>query len=431
MYEEQPKRSIVFPVLLAVLVTAAISFFVSWLILRDQEKKPAKPAVDSRPAESQSTGSQKPDPTEPPQPTMSYQDKIEEIQDLIDYYFIGEVDEKKMGDAVASGMIAGLDDEWSYYITAEEYGSYQESVENAYVGIGVTITIENVERGVQVTDVTPNSPAYAAGLQNGDLIVAVEGVPVLDGSEEAIDLTETKNRVRGAEGTDVTITVCRDGKEWDVTITRARIKIVNVTSADLDNGLTYIKINNFETDAGQDIINAIRVAMKNGSKGIIFDVRYNPGGYKHELLKALDFILPEGPIFRSVDYRGRESVDTSDASHIEIPMAVLVNYDSYSAAEYFAAALQEYGVAQVVGEQTYGKGRFQSNFQLSDGSAVNISIGEYSTPMGVVLVGKGITPDHVVELTDEEKVDLYYGRLSQENDKQLQKAITILTNDAD
>ena len=355
MYEEKNQRSTLLPIVLAVLITAAISFFVSWLILRDRTVKPERPSIDHPSTGAQSTEAEPEETAAPVYPTISYQDKIEEIQGLIDYYFIGDVDEKTMGDAVAAGMIEGLGDEWSYYITAEEYGSYQESVQNAYVGIGVTITTENVARGVQVTDVTPNSPAYAAGLEKGDLIVAVEGVPVLDGSENAIDLNETKNRVRGEEGTDVTITVSREDREWDVVITRARIKVVNVTSEDLGNDLTYIKISNFETDAGQDIIDAIETAMSSGAKGIIFDVRYNPGGYKHELLKALDYILPAGPIFRSVDYRGRESVDESDASHIEIPMAVLVNYDSYSAAEYFAAALQEYDVATVVGEQTYGR----------------------------------------------------------------------------
>ncbi len=117
----------------------------------------------------------------------------------------------------------------------------------------------------------------------------------------------------------------------------------------------------------------------------------------------------------------------SDDEYLDMPMAVLVNYNSYSAAEFFAAALQEYGAAVVVGEQTYGKGRFQTVFNLSDGSAINISIGQYTTPKGVSLVGKGITPDHVVELTDEQKADLYYSRLEQADDDQLQKAIEVLT----
>ena len=365
------------------------------------------------------------------EPAMDYLDKLKEIQEYIDYYYIGDVDKKAMGDSIAAGMIEGLGDEWSYYIPAEEYASYEESAQNAYVGIGVTITAENVEKGVLITDVTPDSPAYYAGLQTGDLVLAVEGVPIRSDSEDSLDMTETKNRVRGKEGTDVTLTVSHEGELRDVTITRATIKVVNVTAEALDGGLYYIKIRNFEGNAAADTILAIHNALEENAKGIIFDVRYNPGGFKNEMVEILDYILPEGPLFRSVDYRGKERVDSSDAAHIEIPMAVLVNYDSYSAAEFFAAALQEYGVAKVVGERTYGKGRFQTMFRLSDGSGINISIGQYTTPNGVSLVGKGITPDYPVALTDEQKIDLYYGRLAHEDDEQLKTAISILTSGED
>ena len=356
-----------------------------------------------------------------------WEHKLGQIKEMIDRYYIGEVDEDALADAAAAGMIEGIGDEWSYYITAAEYDSYKEAAANSYVGIGVTISIENVQHGVEVIDVTPDSPAYHAGLEIGDVIVAVEGVPILDGSEEAPDLTETKERVRGAEGTQVTITVERDKERMDFTITRARIKTVNVTWELLDGGIAYIHIRNFEQDAAQDSINAIEAAMDRGAKALLFDVRFNPGGYKHELVTLLDYLLPEGPLFRSIDYSGRESVDKSDADHLDIPMAVLVNYDSYSAAEFFAAALQEYGAASVVGEQTYGKGRFQVSMDLDDGSAINLSIGQYTTPNGVSLVGKGVTPDYPVELSDEQKADLYYSRLEKADDAQLQKAIEVLT----
>ena len=356
-----------------------------------------------------------------------WEHKLEQIKGLIDQYYIGEVDENKLADAAAAGMIEGIGDEWSYYISAEEYDSYKEAAANAYVGIGVTISIENVEHGVEIVDVTPDSPAYHAGLEIGDLIVAVEGVPILDGSEEALDLNETKNRVRGAEGTKVTITVERDKERLDFTITRAKIKTVNVTWELLEGGIAYIHIRNFEQDAAKDSINAIESALDRGAKALLFDVRFNPGGYKHELVELLDYLLPEGPLFRSIDYSGRESVDESDPDHLDLPMAVLVNYDSYSAAEFFAAALQEYGAASVVGEQTYGKGRFQVSMDLDDGSAINLSIGQYTTPNGVSLVGKGITPDYPVELSEEQKSDLYYSRLEKAEDAQLQKAIEVLT----
>ncbi|MBQ1410233.1 MAG: S41 family peptidase [Oscillospiraceae bacterium] len=358
----------------------------------------------------------------------AWESKLTQINKLINQYFIGEVDEGKLADAAAAGMIEGLGDEWSYYIPAEEYATYQEAVTNSYVGIGVTITSENVKQGLQITDVTPDSPAYAARLEVGDLIVAVEGVPVLDGSENALDLAETKNRVRGKEGTDITLTISHNGEKRDVTITRARIKTVNVSWQMLDDKLALIHIRNFEQDAAQDAISAIEEARTQGAAGLIFDVRFNPGGYKSELVKLLDYLLPEGPLFHSIDSEGNEKVDYSDAACLEIPMAVLANYESYSAAEFFAAALQEYGVATVIGEQTYGKGRFQTAMKLDDGSAINISIGQYTTPNGVSLVGKGITPDILVELGEEQKKDLYYSRLEKTDDAQLQKAIEVLTN---
>ena len=396
---------------------------------------PSEPAPETElPSDTEPPASSEPVPepssepdTEPEEtPGLSYPDKLKEIQEYLDRYFVGDMDDKKLADAVAEALIDGLGDEWSYYLPEESYSSYVESVTNSYVGIGVTITSEGVEKGLLITDVTPESPAYYAGLQIGDLMVAVEGVRILDGSDESIDIQETKNRVRGEENTDVTITILRDGVETDYTITRAAINVVVVSSEQLEDGLVYIKIRNFDENAARDAKAAVNEALEQNAKGIIFDVRYNPGGYKYELVELLDFLLPEGPLFRAVDYNGRERVDYSDANHVEIPMVVLVNYDSYSAAEFFAAALQEYGAAQIVGEQTYGKGRFQQFFLLSDGSGINISTGTYTTPNGNNLVGVGVTPDYVVELSDEEKMDLYYGRLEKDADEQLKTAISIL-----
>lgn len=363
-----------------------------------------------------------------PEGTAAWESKLTQIRSLVDRYFIGEVDETKLADAAASGMIEGLDDEWSYYISAEDYASYLETVTNSYVGIGVTITSQDVKQGLKITDVTPDSPAYQAGLEIGDLVLAVEGRPIMDGSENALDLTETKNLVRGEEGTQVTLTISHDGVERDVTITRAKIKTINVSWEMLDGQLALIRIRNFEQDASKDTIAAIKEARAQGAVALIFDVRYNPGGFKNELVKLLDYLLPEGPLFRSVDYNGKESVEYSDASFLDMPMVVLCNYQSYSAAEFFPAALQEYHAATIIGEQTYGKGRFQTTMKLDDGSAINISIGQYTTPNGVSLVGKGITPDILVELSDEQKQQLYYNLLDKADDAQLQKAIELLLN---
>ena len=162
------------------------------------------------------------------------------------------------------------------------------------------------------------------------------------------------------------------------------------------------------------------------AKALIFDVRNNPGGYAHELVKLLDYLLPEGELFRTVDYAGQESVDMSDANHLDIPMAVLVNRDSYSAAEFFAVALQEYEAALVVGEKTTGKGHFQSTFRLKDGSAVALSIGKYYTPKGISLEGVGIMPDVPAPVEDSIYADILYGQISPQEDPQIQAALAAL-----
>ena len=319
---EQPTRVVtrtrIWPIVLTAVGTALITLMLCIVFLGGRTNGSKRPSPTKPAEESGSSSGQEEAQKE------NYADKLEEIKAYIDAYFIGEVDEGQLADKAAAGMIEGLDDEWSYYIPAEEYASYIESVTNSYVGIGVTITSEGVEKGLLVKDVTPESPAYRAGMEIGDLITAVEGVPVLDGSEEAIDLIETKNRVRGPEGTQVTITVVHEGVARDLTITRETIKMVNVTGQSLDNGLYYIRIGNFEQDAAKDTIAKIEEAKAQGAKGIIFDVRYNPGGYKRELVELLDYLLPAGPLFRSLDYAGRESVDNSDEKYLDLPMAVLV-----------------------------------------------------------------------------------------------------------
>ena len=160
-----------------------------------------------------------------------------------------------------------------------------------------------------------------------------------------------------------------------------------------------------------------------GAKALLFDVRFNGGGYKDEMVKILDKLLPEGVLFQSEDYSGNKQTDRSDAACIELPMAVLVNQDSYSAAEFFAAALQEYDWATVVGTKTCGKGNFQTGFQLSDGSLLNISIGKYYTPQGRSLTDTGVIPDIEITLSDEDDAKLYYGQLEKADDAQLQAAI--------
>lgn len=361
------------------------------------------------------------------QPTASdeipeYEDKLEEIIDILDTYLVDGYHPENLDDQLAAALIASTGDRWSYYISAEEFDSYMEDSNNAYVGIGITIQhVSEEDPGFTVISVSANSPAYEAGLENGDILTHVEGQSVLE-----LGMDGAKNMVRGEEGTDVTVTVLRDDQTLDIVITRRLIEVEVVAYELLQQGIGYIQINNFDANCAKNTILAIETLVEQGAQSLIFDLRFNPGGRKTELVTVLDYLLPEGPLFRSVDYAGNEEVDYSDADYLDIPMAVLVNEDSYSAAEFFAAALQEYDAAVIVGTPTTGKANYQQTFRLSDGSAIAISTGHYQTPNGVTLEGVGVTPDIVVEIDAETYLSLYYGELEKDKDAQLLAAIGAL-----
>ncbi len=349
--------------------------------------------------------------------------KLEELKELIGQWFIGEVDDKQLEDMAASAMVLATGDKWSYYIPAADLQSVIEQKENSYVGVGITITILEEDQGFLVNRIEPDSPALAAGIQVGDVVVAVDGVRVSDvGSDKARDM------VSGQEGTGVTITVLRDGRELNMEMTRRKIIQAVATGRMVTDSIGYICINNFNSRSAQETIRLFDQLEAQGATAMIFDVRFNPGGYKDEMVKVLDYLLPEGVLFRSEDSTGYTWEDTSDANCKKMPMVVLINGESYSAAEFFAAALKEYDYAVTVGQATTGKGHFQSLFYLSDGSAVNLSIGKYYTPNGVSLaeVG-GLVPDIPVEVDEQTMDRIYTQTLPDEEDAQLQAAIAQLT----
>jgi carboxyl-terminal processing protease len=220
--------------------------------------------------------------------------------------------------------------------------------------------------------------------------------------------------------------VRREGTEQTFDVTRKTVKTAVATGTMLPGYIGLVKIVNFDARCYDETLAAIRQLLSEGATSIIFDVRNNPGGYKTELVKLLDYLLPEGVLFRSEDYLGNKSEDRSDAACLDIPMAVLVNGNSYSAAEFFAAALQEYDAAVVVGEKTTGKGYFQTVIRLNDGSAVGLSVGKYFTPSGISLEGIGITPDKIVTVDDETAAGIYSGTIDPKDDNQLQAAIAAL-----
>jgi len=347
--------------------------------------------------------------------------KLDQLENLIENYYIGDANSVALEDAAASAMISATGDRWSYYIPASQYAAYRETSENAYVGIGITITVAHDGSGLQIMEVNPGSSAEEAGLRVDDIITAIEGQSAGD-----MTTTEARNLVRGKEGTQVELTLWRSGETLNVSVTRRKIEVTVASGSMLEGNVGLISIVNFDDRCASETIACIESLQAQGAEKLIFDVRNNPGGYAHELVKLLDYLLPEGELFRTVDYAGRESVDKSDENFLELPMAVLVNRDSYSAAEFFAAALQEYEAAIVVGEKTTGKGHFQSTFKLNDGSAVALSIGKYFTPNGISLEGVGITPDVEIFVEEDIFADIYYGRLTPREDPQIQAALAAL-----
>ena len=347
--------------------------------------------------------------------------KLDRLEALIENRFIGEADSQTLEDAAAAAMVKATGDRWSYYISAKDYDAHREQEENAYVGVGITIQPQEDESGFLIIMVADGGPAKEAGIEVNDLLIGVE-----DQDIRGMTTDEVGALVKGEEGTKVSLTVMRKGEHMTLSVERRRIEQPVAEGEMLENGIGLVKINNFDARCAEETISAIEKLRTEGAKKLILDVRNNPGGFADELVKLLDYLLPEGDLFRSVSFDGKEQVDTSDENFLDMPMAVLVNGDSYSAAEFFAAALQEYEAAVVVGEPTVGKGYYQQTIPLGDGSAVALSTGKYFTPKGNSLAGKGITPTVRVDVDEETAAAIYYGTSKPAEDPQLQAAIKAL-----
>lgn len=344
--------------------------------------------------------------------------KIDEVKEIIDQLYVGEYDMAELEEYAAAAMVDALNDRWSYYLTEEYLQQYLQDSNNEYYGIG--ITVQQIDDVITVQGVERDSPAALAGILPGGQLQAVDGQSVA-----GMDTTEVKNLVQAgiAEG-EVVLSILEDGVVNEYTLSGDIIQVDPVRYEMMD-GIGYIKVKNFDARSAEQLIAACTELIEQGAAGLVFDLRFNPGGQLDELLPALDYLLPEGDMFLSKVKGGEMEAERSDARCIEMPMAVLVNSESYSAAEFFAAALQEYDWATVVGEQTTGKGYAQRTIMLSDGGAVHISAKEYFTPNGISLADKGITPDIQVDIEEEPWTFLYYDMLPAEEDPQLQAALEI------
>ena len=348
--------------------------------------------------------------------------KLSELEALVAERFVGNVDKTAMEDAAARAMIDALGDRWSYYVPADEYDDYLAGKQNAYVGIGVTIRQNQDGLGLDVVEVTQGGGAQKAGILPGDIIVAVDGTPIAGMATETV-----RGMIRGQANTQVKITVKRSAEETTYEVTRAYIPTKVAEGYLVHDTVGVVKIVNFNENCATQTIAVIEVLIGQGATKLVFDVRNNPGGYATEMVKVLDYLLPEGVVFHAVDYKGREDIQTSGESCLNLPMTVLVNGNTYSAAEYFAVTISEYQKGKIVGEQTSGKGYFQNSFRLSDGSAIGLSVGKYFTPIhGLNLEGKGLTPDISVPVSAEVAAGIQSGTLSYEQDPQLQAAVNAL-----
>lgn len=347
--------------------------------------------------------------------------KLAVLQRIITQRFVGEVNVEEMEDVAAYAMVAALDDRWSYYIPASQYASYEEGKTNSYVGIGITIVKREDGTGFDIATVEPDSSAQQAGILPGDILIEADGE-----SLAGMEADGPGTIIRGKEGTSVTVTVLREEERLTFTLKRQRIQSVVAKGQLLPGNVGYIYIKNFNDNCSVHTIAAIEALLEQGAESFVFDVRYNGGGYVTELVEVLDYLLPEGLLFRSVRDGKTEDYE-SDGDCLELPMAVLVNGSSYSAAEFFAAALSEYDWAVVAGEPTCGKSYFQNTFELGDGSAVGLSVGQYYTPKGVSLAEEGgLIPEVLVEVDEETAAQIYSQVIQPEEDPQLQAAIQAL-----
>ena len=346
-------------------------------------------------------------------------DRLEELMAVVDKYYVGEYDMDAAMDGVLAGFIDGVGDKWSYYCNAEEYEALKESNANSYVGIGVTISTE-YEGGYAITDVTGGSPAEQAGLRPFDVITSVDGV----GTDTFEDYSALVNVVRGEEGTVVNIGIRRGEENLTFDITRAAVFNPGI-EARMIGEIGYISIDGFDRNVDVEFAEELNALVSQGAKGLVFDVRFNGGGYVDVMSNMLDLLLPEGTIITMSDNSGETTEYRSKEGQISLPMVVLTNEYSISAAEFFAAVLQEYGVATVVGDHTTGKGYAQTIIPLTEG-AVNLSTLKYYTPKGVSLADVGIQPDIEISLSDEDFYNFY--SLTDQQDTQLQKAIELLNS---
>lgn len=345
-------------------------------------------------------------------------EKITEINDIVRENYNEEINETALLDNISKGFAYGIGDLYAEYYSAQEYSQFKDDLGGKTVGIGASI-VKDTEGYARLISVYEDSPAKVSGLQKGDQLVKIAGIDVLTNYADAI------NALKGDAGATVIVTYRRAGEEFEVEITRRKITVPSVETEILDSNISYIKVTDFNNNTSSQFESAISSAISAKRAGIIIDIRNNGGGTLKSAAEMIDLIVPEGPVVSSKKKNGEEKVIyKSDSAEVNIPIAILVNKNTASAAELFACALRDYGKAKLVGSQTYGKGVMQDVYPLSDGSAIKITTAEFNPPLSENFNGVGLKPDFVVDLSAEQE-KLWY-ELTVETDPQLIKALSVV-----
>ena len=349
--------------------------------------------------------------------------RLEEVrQTIMDNYYI-EVEEETLVQGAIDGMLASLDDPYTFYYTVDDMIDRQESTTGEYRGVGMSVQMDG-EGAINVVRVFTGSPAEAAGILAGDKLVAIEGEYL--NIQTAKDLDEAVSRIRGSVGTDVNLTIMRDGEEIEFSVTRGDVSI-NYVEYELIGDIGYVRIYEFESTTADDFRKALAYFRESNVRGMVIDLRDNPGGLLTSVVDIADELLPKGRVIYTEDRAGNVSSYYSSDDHWDIPLVVMVNGNSASASEILAASVQDYDRGQVVGTTSYGKGIVQLMLTYPDGAGMQYTESRYFTPSGRSIHGVGVEPDVVVEMDDD--YDASVRGVNIENDNQLEEALKVLEDE--
>lgn len=346
-------------------------------------------------------------------------EKVNLLSDVIDQYYYKDITDEEKMEGIYKGLMSSTNDKYTDYYSPKEFKDLMVTMEGDYGGIGATLSQDKVTKEVSVVEVYEGSPAARAGLERGDIVISVDGHL---GTDESLD--DFVQRIRGEEGTSIEMVYKRDDQEHTIEITREEVIVPSVSHRMLDDKIGYIRISSFVNGTQKDFEDALADLQSQGMQGIVFDMRDNGGGMVDSVVAILDDILPAGTVVYTMDKSGkREDYTSDDAKKIDIPVTVLVNENTASAAEIFTGAIRDFNYGTIIGTNTFGKGIVQSTVPLSDGSAVKITVATYYTPSGECIHEKGIKPDIELEFSYADENPTEYDELK---DNQVQKAMEVL-----